>query len=110
MELTKDQEILQSVVKKAWNDQVFKSNLLENPVATIETFLGHPINLPTDKNLVFVDQTDSSTIFINIPAEPNLEDMELNEDQLDIVSGGTIEDPPIFIKPNNYEGNVFGGD
>lgn len=109
MELTNDQEILQSVVKKAWKEPAFKNNLIQNPVATIENYLGHPINLPNGKNLAFVDQTDSTTIFVNIPAEPNMEDMELNEEQLDIVSGGLAGDPPIFIKPNNYEGNIFGG-
>lgn len=107
MELTNDQEILQSVVKKAWNDSVFKSSLLQNPVATIENFLGRPINLPSGKNLAFVDQTDSSTIFVNIPAEPNMEDMELNEDELDIISGG--EGVPIMVKPINNDGSIFGG-
>lgn len=109
MELTNDQEILQSVVKKAWQDPAFKSNLIQAPIVTIENFLGHPINLPAGKKLAFVDQTDSSTIFVNIPAEPNLEDMELSEEQLDVVSGGQAGDPPIYIKPNNYEGNIFGG-
>lgn len=109
MELTNDQEILQSVVKKAWKDPAFKSNLLQNPITALENFLGHSINLPAGKNLSFVDQTDSSTIFVNIPAEPNMEDMELTEEQLDVVSGGQVGDPPIYIKPNNYEGNIFGG-
>jgi hypothetical protein len=105
MELTNDQEILQSVVKKAWKEPAFKNNLIQNPVATIENYLGHPINLPNGKNLAFVDQTDATTIFINIPAEPNMEDMELNEEQLDVVSGG--EGVPIILKPNNYNGNIF---
>jgi hypothetical protein len=106
MKLTNDQEILQSVVKKAWKDPAFKSSLIQNPVATIENYLGHPIHLPTGKNLAFVDQTDSTTIFINIPAEPNMEDMELNEEALDIISGG--EGVPVMVKPNNYDGNIFG--
>jgi hypothetical protein len=108
MELTNDQKILQSIVKKAWKDPVFKSDLTTNPVATIENFLGHPIHLPEGKNIEVVDQSNATTIFINIPAEPNMEDMELNEEQLDVISGGDI-DPPIMIKPNNYDGNLFGG-
>ncbi|MCS3871400.1 hypothetical protein J3D55_004316 [Chryseobacterium ginsenosidimutans] len=110
MNLNNDQEILQSVVKKAWKDPAFKSSLIQNPVVTIENFLGHPINLPTGKNLAFVDQTDSSTIFVNIPAELDMEDMELDEDQLDVISGGTNDgDPPIYIKPVNSGDNIFGG-
>jgi hypothetical protein len=38
MNLTNDQEVLQSVVKKAWKDPVFKSSLIRNPVATMEDF------------------------------------------------------------------------
>ncbi len=110
MNLIKDEEILQSVVKKAWKDPVFKNSLIQNPVATMENFLGSPISLPAGKNLAFVDQTDSSTIFVNIPAEPNMDDMELDEEQLDIISGGANEgDPPIYIKPVNSDGSIFGG-
>lgn len=106
MELTNDQKILQSIVKKAWEDPEFKNNLVQNPLQTVERFLEHPFSLPEGKNIAFVDQTDSSTIFINIPAEPNLENMELNEEQLDVVSGG--DGVPVMIKPS-YGGNIFGG-
>lgn len=40
------------------------------------------------KKTVIVDQTDPSTVSVNRLAEPNVEDMELNEEQLDIISGG----------------------
>ena len=45
-------------------------------------------NTPKDKQPVIVDQTNASIISNTSPAEPNLEDMELNEEQLDIISGG----------------------
>lgn len=108
MELTNDQKILDAIVKKAWKDPAFKNDLITRPVATIESFLGRPIHLPEGKNIAFVDQTDSSTIFINIPAEVNMDDVELNEEQLDIVSGGDADiTPPIIIKPNNSSGTIF---
>ena len=108
MELTNDQKILDAIVKKGWEDPTFKSNLITSPVATIESFLGHPIHLPKGKNIAFVDQTDSSTIFVNIPAEVNMEDVELNEEQLDLVAGGDGDiTPPIIIKPTNLSGNLF---
>lgn len=106
MQLTNDEQVLQSIVQKAWKDPAFKSNLISNPVATVETFLGRPMSLSADKNICFVDQTDNSTVFINIPAEPNMDDMELDDDQLDIVSGG--DGNPIFVKPINSDGNIFG--
>lgn len=40
------------------------------------------------KKTVIIDQTDPSTASVNRPVEPNLEDMELDEEQLDIISGG----------------------
>lgn len=102
MELTKDQRVLESIVKKAWQDPAFKNNLISSPLATLENFLGQPIDLPEGKNISVVDQSNPSTIFINIPADPNVivEDMELSEEQLDIISGGLAEGqtPPIIVK------------
>ena len=102
MELTKDQRILESIVKKAWQDPAFKNNLISSPLETLENFLGQPIDLPEGKNISVVDQSNASTIFINIPADPNVivEDMELSEEQLDIISGGGGEGqtPPIIVK------------
>ncbi|WP_291150240.1 hypothetical protein [Flavobacterium sp. UBA7680] len=110
MELTNEQKVLESIVKKAWSDPVFKDNLIKGPVETIENFLGHPIHLPEGKTIAFVDQSNSSTIFINIPAEPDFEDMELNEEQLDIISGGAEPDhtPPIIVSASNYSPGIFG--
>lgn len=106
MELSNEQQVLQSIVEKAWEDSEFKANLIQSPVATVEAFLGHPITLPEGKSIAFVDQTNPSTIYIPIPVEPNLDDMELSDDQLDGVSGG--EGVPVMIKPN-YDGTIFGG-
>jgi hypothetical protein len=88
MELIKDQDALQSIVKQAWKDTTFKNDLLQNPVKTIEGFLGKSVTLPQGKKIAFVDQSDPSTIFVTIPVELNLEDMELDEEQLEIVAGG----------------------
>ena len=102
MKLTNDEKILQEIVKKAWEDHDFKSNLIAYPVETIEKFIGHPIKLPKDKTLSVVDQTNSSIIYINLPAKLDLEDMELDEAQLDYISGGEgvpIMNPPkIFVE------------
>ncbi|MFV0247947.1 MAG: class IIb bacteriocin, lactobin A/cerein 7B family [Tenacibaculum sp.] len=42
------------------------------------------------------DQTqDTSTIYFDIPAEPNLDELELTEEQLEMVAGGIS--PSTFI-------------
>ncbi|GAB3224864.1 NHLP leader peptide family RiPP precursor [Spirosoma arcticum] len=88
MEFTQEQKLYGEVVQKAWEDAQFKSELMANPVAAIEKLTGQKLNLPQGKTLVVRDQTDETTVYINLPTKPNTEDMELNEDQLEAVAGG----------------------
>jgi len=98
MERINDQAFLQRLAKKVKEDAQFKKNLLENPTVGIEIFLGRRVTLPKGMKIVVVDQTDPSTIFINLPsiqsteAIQSTEDVELSEEQLDIVSGGVAGD------------------
>ena len=82
----KSKEVIENIITEAWENETFKNSLIENPRATIEEFTGK--SLSTDKNIEVVDQTNGNTIYINIPEQPNMEDVELSEEQLDIVSGG----------------------
>ena len=88
MELTQEQQVLQQVINEAWENETFKQELLSNPIEAIEKLTGQKIQLPEGRELVVRDQTDADTVFINIPAEENLEDVELNEEQLEAVAGG----------------------
>jgi hypothetical protein len=100
MEITQEQKLYAQIVQKAWEDTAFKEELVENPVATIEKFTGQKMNLPEGKTIVVRDQTDESTVYINIPASPRKsEDVELNEEQLEAVAGGRAIWPPIEIIP-----------
>ncbi len=88
MEFTAEQKLYADIVQKAWEDANFKKALVENPVATIESFTGQKLNLPAGKTLVVRDQTDETTVYINIPAQPEMNDVELDDDQLDAAAGG----------------------
>ncbi|HEX8378602.1 MAG TPA: NHLP leader peptide family RiPP precursor [Pedobacter sp.] len=94
--------------KKAWEDPQFKSELMANPAEAIEKATGHKLNLPAGKTLVVRDQTDESTVYINIPAKLNTEDVELNENQLEAVAGGAAGHPftpgPFFPATTNPVG------
>ena len=90
MEFTQEQQAYAEIVHKAWEDAQFKSDLIVNPVAAIEKLTGRKLNLPQGKTLIVRDQSDEGTVYINIPAKSNPEDVELSEDQLEVVAGGTI--------------------
>jgi len=90
MEITQEQKLYAEIVQKAWEDAEFKKELVANPVAAIEKITGKKLNLPEGKTFVVRDQTDESSIYINIPAKSNVDNVELNEEQLEAVAGGII--------------------
>ena len=95
MESTEEQKLMQEIVQQAWENKVFKEKLIQNPVAVIEELTGKKLQLPEGKTIVVRDQTDESTVYINIPAEQKMDNVELNEEQLESVSGGAslLPDP-----------------
>lgn len=82
----KGRDQIREIIIKAWEDETFKQELLNNPKDTLESFLGK--TLDTDKEIVFIDQSNPECLYIPIPAKPALDDLELSEDQLELVAGG----------------------
>lgn len=98
----KSQDLLQAVITRAWEDATFKQDLIENPIDAIEKLTGERVKLPAGKTLIVKDQTDASAVYVNIPAEPNMEDMELSEEQLEVVAGGgALWNFPIITIPQD---------
>jgi len=90
MELTREQKLYQTIINKAWEDKSFKQELLTNPHQAIENLTGEKVQLPEGKTLVVRDQTSEDVVYINIPAAQETDDVELDEEQLEAVAGGTI--------------------
>ena len=88
MEQKKEEEVLRLIISKAWEDVNFRKSLIADPINAIESLTGAKIVLPEGKELVINDQTDKSKVYVNIPCEPNIDDIELTEDQLEIIAGG----------------------
>ena len=88
MEKKKDEEVLQLIISKAWEDVNFRKSLIADPITAIENLTGAKIILPEGKTLVFNDQTDRSKVYVNIPCKPDIDDIELSEEQLEIIAGG----------------------
>jgi len=89
MEFTNEQKLFSQVVQKAWDNDEFKRELISNPIAAIEKETGEALSIPNGTKIVVRDQTDESTVFINIPSNKELEEnVELSDSQLESVSAG----------------------
>jgi len=96
MDYSNGEVLLNEIIKTAWQDESFKNDLMANPVQAIEALTGKEVNIPAGKTIEVYDQTNDSVIYINIPKEPNFDDMELNDEQLEIIAGGDGIDPIIL--------------
>lgn len=103
MKLNQQQELFQKVINEAWENETFKKELLENPVAAIEKLTGKTLQIPEGKKFVVRDQTDNSKVYINIPANKKVEDAELSEEQLELVAGGVTGDGCVIGFPNPFD-------
>ncbi len=99
MEFSQEQTLYAEIVQKAWDDADFKKELTANPVGAIEKLTGKKMDIPAGKTLVVRDQTDESTLYINIPTKQSMDDVELNEEQLEVVAGGTGPWTTVFYPP-----------
>ncbi len=89
MEIIAEQKMYAQVVQKAWEDNQFKSELMANPLEAIEKLTGEKLIIPQGQTLVVKDQTDKSTIYFNIPRKIEIDELELTDEQLEMVAGGT---------------------
>ena len=80
-------KLMNTLAQKAWESSAFKEQLINNPVSTIESVTGQRMEL--DLKVVVEDQTDESIIYLNIPSKPDLASLELTDEQLEMVAGGT---------------------
>ena len=90
MDFKNSREMYSKVLQEAQENADFKQRLVADPVATLKAFTGKDIDLPVGKTVVVRDQTDESTVYINIP--PDVSAMELTDEQLEMVAGGDSGD------------------
>ncbi|QNS41684.1 TOMM propeptide domain-containing protein [Chryseobacterium manosquense] len=108
MEFTQEQKLYAEIVQIAWEDENFKKELVANPVEAIENLTGRKLNLPKGKTLVARDQTAEDTVYINIPAKPEM-DLELDENELEVVSGGSLDTLGVAYDAAKKIYNLFNG-
>jgi hypothetical protein len=83
----KGAELQKTLAQKAWESSNFKEQLIKNPISTIESVTGNKIQ--SGINIKVEDQTDASKIYLNIPRKIEVEELELTDEQLEMVAGGT---------------------
>lgn len=82
-------EIEQALIEKATKDKLFRKELVQNPVETIEKETG--IKIPPSVKLTVLEETGGN-YYLVIPALPTeTSDGELTEEDLKKVSGGDGE-------------------
>lgn len=86
---TEPQYDLSGIIKSAQQNESFKTALIAEPRKCIENELGIKLDLPQGHDIVVDDQTDTSFIYLNIPPMPNLDNLELSDEDLEQVSGGS---------------------
>lgn len=84
----KSVELIRTFVERAQESASFKDQLVKNPTAAIEEFTGQSLVIPAGKTIVVEDQTNESIIYLNLPAEPDFNELELTEEQLEMIAGG----------------------
>jgi len=100
------QEVLSQVISECWSNPKFKNDFIADPEEAIKTLTGKSIILPEGIDTIkVVDESNPTTVYINIPAEPNLDNIELTEEELEVVSGGGFAK----IKFGRSGGSIFPG-
>jgi len=69
------------VIERAWKDESFKADLMNDPISTLSSEYG--ANLPDGIEIEVLEET-SNKAYLVLPVNPN----ELSESELDMVAGG----------------------
>lgn len=85
--------LMREIIRRSISDASFKERLLANPRDIFEE-LDSSALLNDNREVVVVDQTDTSKIFINLSLLSfklwggEIDEMELTEEELEMVAGG----------------------
>lgn len=85
------------IIKEANNNNEFKQKLIDSPKQAINNLYGGRLTFKNNKKIIVEDQTDQSKIFINIPPVIDIDEVDLTEEQLEVISGGTTTPACIYV-------------
>lgn len=88
LKFKKAEHLNELLITKAWESENFKSALINDPKTAIEQAIGAELAIPEGSQIIVEDQTDPNVIYINIPRQVDIDDVELTDEQLENVAGG----------------------
>ncbi|MCI4670065.1 MAG: NHLP leader peptide family RiPP precursor [Bacteroidia bacterium] len=91
MKLSKNQKIISQLLERVWEDDDFKERLIANPEEVIIETTGDMFDLPDGKELEIVDQTDPDKVYFNLSPKPDMDEIELTDEQLELIAGGASD-------------------
>lgn len=95
-------ELESQLVIKAWQNEAFKQELINNPTAVYERELGQ--KAPEGFEITIVEEKPNH-IYLVLPVKPVIEDSEeLSEEALESIAGGWV-----FVYQTKEETIILGG-
>lgn len=98
-----EKNLMSQVIAKAWKDETFKRELLNNPRATIERVFGHAI--PAHVEIKVVEETPD-TLYLILPAQQDTGGELTDEELMAVAGGGGGPRPPKLDCPPPDENTV----
>ena len=87
IEIKEAEYLFNDIVKTCQKNINFKEDLIKNPKKVIYKKYG--LKLKPNQKCVVEDQTDNSIMYLNIPKVYNIQELELTDEELETISGGS---------------------
>ena len=90
MALTENQvqDVISTALIKAWEDEQFKEQLIASPIETIERLTGERLSFKEKIRITAFETTNPESFELELPGYLASDDKELNEEELEMVTGG----------------------